>query len=90
MPYLQEKDKLYYDSLLILLKRHAIETPGELNFLLTEVCKQAMNEKSVNYTLLNGIMGALESCKQEFYRRIVAPYEDKKIKSNGDVYSCNP
>ena len=30
--------------------------------------------------------GALECAKLEFARRIVAPYEDAKIKENGDVY----
>jgi len=32
------------------------------------------------------VIGALEACKLEFYRRAVVPYEDKKIKENGDVY----
>ncbi len=31
-------------------------------------------------------MGALEGSKLEFYRRIAAPYENKKMKENGDVY----
>jgi len=31
-------------------------------------------------------MGVLECIKQEFYRRAVAPYEDKKKEENGDVY----
>ena len=29
---------------------------------------------------------ALEGAKLEFYRRIVAPYEELKIKENGEVY----
>jgi hypothetical protein len=32
-------------------------------------------------------IGALECCKLEFYRRVAVPYEDRKIKSNGDVYT---
>lgn len=32
------------------------------------------------------IQGALECCKLEFYRRVAVPYEDRKIKLNGDVY----
>jgi hypothetical protein len=31
-------------------------------------------------------VGAIECCKLEFYRRVAAPYEDRKIKTNGDVY----
>lgn len=32
------------------------------------------------------IGGAIECAKLEFYRRVAAPYEDKKIAENGDVY----
>lgn len=35
---------------------------------------------------VNSGIGALEAAKLEFYRRVVAPYEDKKIFDNGDVY----
>jgi len=39
-----------------------------------------------SYQTINDIIGALEGAKMEFYRRVVVPYEDKKIKDNGDVY----
>lgn len=32
------------------------------------------------------VLRALKDAKLEFYRRVVAPYEDLKIKENGDVY----
>jgi len=32
------------------------------------------------------IEGTLHSVLLEFYRRVVAPYEDEKCKTNGDVY----
>lgn len=31
-------------------------------------------------------LGALEATKLELYRRAIAPYEDRKIEENGDVY----
>ena len=36
-------------------------------------------------------VGALDGAAREFYRRVAVPYEDKKIKENGDVYpsECN-
>jgi len=37
------------------------------------------------FTTMSQIIGVLESVKQEFYRRVVAPYEEEKIKENGDV-----
>jgi hypothetical protein len=39
-----------------------------------------------NYKHINEIIGVLECAKQEFYRRVAAPYEDTKIQENGDVY----
>lgn len=31
------------------------------------------------------VIGVLETVKEELYRRVVAPYEDAKIKENGDI-----
>ena len=58
---------------------------GELNYILTLVIKEYFVQHS-NYQGINDIIGALEGAKLEFVRRIVNPYEDKKIKENGDVY----
>lgn len=80
MPYIKQRDKYRL--------RHQDSTPcsaGELNFLITELCNEFIDTK--NYAKLNEVIGVLECAKLEFYRRIVAPYEDKKIEQNGDVYS---
>ena len=61
-------------------------TAGELNYQLTVVCKDYMEHKGLSYATINDIVGALEGAKLEFYRRVAAPYEDKKIIENGDVY----
>ena len=84
MPYIASKDRPKYQK--TLNKIDSIKSPGELNYILTEVCKRYMEERSENYQTFNDIVGALECCKQEFYARVVAPYEEQKIKENGDVY----
>jgi hypothetical protein len=61
-------------------------TAGELNYLFTTLCVLYVNDHGLKYETLNTIVGALESAKAEFQRRVVAPYEDGKIKTNGDVY----
>lgn len=66
--------------------RPALE-PGELNYKITQVINQYLDSSVANYTTYNAVVGALESAKLEFYRRVVSPYEDKKIKENGDVYN---
>lgn len=60
--------------------------PGELNYKITLLLIDYLNTHDLKYQTINDIMGALEGAKAEFYRRIAAPYEDKKIKENGDVY----
>lgn len=72
-------------------RRHAIDydvlpdVAGELNYKLTQLMKSYFACHN-NYQGINDIIGALEACKLEFYRRVVVPYEDKKIQENGDVY----
>lgn len=44
------------------------------------------DEASSYDRLLDHLLGAARLAQAEFYRRVLAPYEDKKIKANGDVY----
>ena len=39
----------------------------------------------LKYNYLAGLLGCVTSAREEFYRRIVVPYEDAKIEENGDV-----
>ena len=68
------------------LVRTAANSPGDLNFGISELCKAYIRSHGLNYTTLNEIVGVLECAKLEFYRRVTAPYEDEKIKQNGDIY----
>lgn len=61
------------------------QTAGELNYLLTVTALEYLREKGESYTAYNDVLGALEGCKLELYRRRVAPYEDFKMELNGDV-----
>jgi hypothetical protein len=38
---------------------------------------------------LNHVLNAIDEVKADFYRRVAAPYEDEKIKQNGDVYGTD-
>jgi len=58
---------------------------GELNYVFTVIIQNYLKDKGLNYQHINDCIGALEGCKLELYRRIAAPYEDKKIEENGDV-----
>jgi hypothetical protein len=84
MPYIKDEYKNQFLDMFCHIPE--MRNSGELNYALTMLCKDYINDKGLSYQTLNDIMGALEGCKQEFYRRVVAPYEDKKIAENGDVY----
>jgi hypothetical protein len=59
---------------------------GELNYLFSMIAKQYLENTGKSYQTCNDVLGALDGASKEFYRRVVAPYEDEKLKENGDVY----
>jgi hypothetical protein len=81
MPYIKHdaRDELALGRLPI--------TPGELNYLFSEIIHRYLVTRGERYFVYNEIIGALECCKLELYRRLISPYEDKSIINNGDVYS---
>lgn len=90
MPYIKKEDRgrLLEAGLGEFLENIQYSAPlssGDLNFIITKILLEALGP-CPNYTRFNEIIGVLECCKQEIYRRKVAKYEDKKIEENGDVY----
>ena len=79
MPYIIKERRLPWDEL-------DPETSGELNYYFTKLCKVYLGKHGFSYKTFNDIIGALESAKLEFYRRIAAPYENDKCEKNGDVF----
>lgn len=87
MPYIKMENRPKYEEslnwLIDVLKEQPVESiDGELNYIITRILKGVYPLKYFN---LNRAIGVLESCKLEFYRRVIAPYEDIKIDQNGDV-----
>jgi len=65
------------------------DNEGELNYVITGLLDDYLSAYGLNYTNLNALVGVLECAKLELYRRIVSPYEDEKLETNGDVYTDN-
>lgn len=88
MPYIDRKSRQALDkeieSLLAKLKsRPPDKRDGHLNYCLCRLLQSLYPPSYFNY---NRMMGVLSCVREELYRRLVAPYEDKKIKENGDVF----
>ena len=84
MPYLKEDDQVFFDANLQQLLEE-INTPGDLNFIICTLTRKLARKLGDNYAAHNAALGAIECAKLEYYRRIIAPYEDIKIKENGDI-----
>ena len=87
MPYIKPERREKYEEALeeligILKSLPVEEVDGELNYVVTRIVKEVY---PLRYFHLNKAIGVLECIKQEFYRRVAAPYEDEKIRESGDV-----
>lgn len=97
MPYIksdkrsQVSTQLGYliDAVVDVSDKDVLALPGILNYCITVLVKtayqQVTGKAKLSYSDHNSAVGMLECAKLEFYRRQTAPYEDEKIKENGDV-----
>ena len=62
------------------------ELEGVCNHTISRIVAGVMRPKNGwRYKWLNRAYGTFMSAGAEFYRRLVAPYEDECIKKNGDI-----
>jgi len=85
VPYIKQEDRKDLDplvhALIIRLKDRPI---GALNYVISKLI-WTLFEQCKSYTRGNALVGCLECIKNEFVRRKLNPYEEKKIQENGDV-----
>ncbi len=87
MPYIQQEQRKKWEKLIdeitsIINKLPDDKKEGDINYLITSILKKSYSPGYFNY---NRLVGVLECIKLEMYRRVIGPYEDEKIKENGDV-----
>jgi len=94
MPYIKEDRRQYLDECIndmtkcLKLRDNMTNTEfagilGDINYAFSRILGGLMDESS--YPKIAMITGVLENIKQEYYRRVASPYEDKKIVQNGDI-----
>lgn len=88
MPYIKLKDRRRFnkkiDGLVAELTTNQELVVGEVNYVISLLIWKLFQKKP-SYTLGNNLVGVLECVKTEFYRRLIGPLEDEKIKQNGDI-----
>jgi len=68
------------------LKKDSPCNVGELTYVLYKTCKDFWGTTpGPSFGTGAEVLAALETTKQEFYRRHLGPYEDRKREENGDV-----
>lgn len=81
MPYIQSETRRYE------LRTGALpETPGELDYVLMLHVLRYLKYQELSFNTLNSIIGVLDNVKDEFRRRMVHPYENRKCAENGEVF----
>jgi hypothetical protein len=84
MPYILQSDRKRLNTLISKLS-DKIQTEGDLNYVITSLLHKEVDNAGECYATYNKLMGVMDCASREFYRKKVAPYEEKKILDNGDI-----
>ena len=90
LPYIDEHERPRLDNLVDELTDEILNGDdaweGRMNYVVSRMANNIVQSKGKSYRLFNRIVGVMECVKQEFYRRVVVPYERRKCYVNGDVF----
>ena len=90
MPYIKKQRRERLDDAILSLVTSLINietdnaSVGDVNYVISNIIWRLF-EYNKSYTTANNLIGVLECVKSEFVRRKLNPYEDEKIKENGDL-----
>ncbi|MFA5599147.1 MAG: hypothetical protein WDA06_00985 [Phenylobacterium sp.] len=90
MPYIKEERKNELDvnkeinSIAKSLKDNNWGT-GDFNYVISRIAWLLVKD-NISYKTLSKARAAMNDASIEFYRRLMADYEDKKAEENGDVF----
>ncbi len=93
MPYIKKSKRTKIDEYVANLLDAVVKTgsitgnihPGVLNYTILKFLHDYIRLEGLDYTTINKVAGVLSCVDKEFYRTVVAPYEDKKRAENGAV-----
>jgi len=82
MPYIKQEKRKWIDASVEDAIANEVLPDGRLNYFLFKLCKDSIEPSYNNY---KNFIGELNECVAEIRRRLLAPYEDERLKENGDV-----
>ncbi len=83
MPYITSEQRVEIDHYI-----NNMPSPlsaGEYNYAISRLIHHFITDEGLCYETLNAAVGILECAKQELFRTVVGPYEEKKKQQNGSV-----
>jgi len=81
MPYISHEERIDIDA------GSEPVTPGQLTYAITRLAMKFVRAQGkLRFVTVCIVIGAFMCAAFEFYRRVVAPYENTKMAQNGDVY----
>lgn len=94
MPYIPKLDRISLDEEINMLQKGLLNLvnfdearlPGPFNYAVSSLIEKTFLREGVSYAKINAAIGVLECIKLELYRKVAAPYEQKKESENGSVY----
>jgi hypothetical protein len=92
MPYIEQNQREKINSLIDEMVKKVVQDEelyskkcGVANYTITRFILGLRPTTGWSYTEINNLIGVLECCKQELYRRLAFLYEDYCIAKNEDV-----
>lgn len=100
MPYIEKVDRVILDSYIDAISTQIakqirkdgtlnsrLKIAGLLNYIFTKTTLKVMKSvfEKYSYWMFALVIGVMITVVLEIYRRVVVPYEKKKIKENGDL-----
>ena len=88
MPYISAYKRVLFDKQVTALGLALLKDrgAGNLNYVITSLLVDYLDTPKSGYENFNEVLGVLEAVKLELYRRMIAPFEDKKKETNGDCF----
>lgn len=87
MPYIDKDDRIALDNVLDPLSEQLEKLgfkAGNLNYCIYKLLLFYF-KNNAGYEMVARVSGVLQNVSDEFYRKWVVPYEEKKIAENGDI-----
>lgn len=84
MPYIPPETKRSFEHALHDLDI-LIEAPGELTYVIFVLARRKLMRDGVGYANMSAVRASIQDAADEFYRRLMVPYEIKKMSINGDA-----